>query len=76
MKTLIKYIQAKNMEKTFEELCKDFDSCVNILSFSINVKINDELAQLKKDQKELDEVSLKIKSRHVFHLNVKLIFII
>ncbi|GES75769.1 kinase-like domain-containing protein [Rhizophagus clarus] len=53
MKSLIKYIQAKSIEKTFKELCKEFDSCVNVLSFSINVKSTDELEQLKEDQKEL-----------------------
>ncbi|GBC09495.1 hypothetical protein RclHR1_08900009 [Rhizophagus clarus] len=53
MKTLIKYIKAKNIKKTFIELCEEFDDCVNVLSFSINVKIADELAQLKVDQDDL-----------------------
>ncbi|PKC54641.1 hypothetical protein RhiirA1_542817 [Rhizophagus irregularis] len=30
-----------------------FDSCINLLSFSINVKISDELGQLKADQDDL-----------------------
>ncbi|RGB38185.1 kinase-like domain-containing protein [Rhizophagus diaphanus] len=53
MKSLIKYIQAKNIEKTFKELCKEFDSCVNVLSFAINVKTSDEIGQLKADQDDL-----------------------
>ncbi|UZO15513.1 uncharacterized protein OCT59_006933 [Rhizophagus irregularis] len=53
MNSLIKYIKAKNIEKIFEELCEEFDSCVNLLSFSINVNIDDELEQLKADQVDL-----------------------
>ncbi|RGB40251.1 kinase-like domain-containing protein [Rhizophagus diaphanus] len=50
MKSLIKYIKVKNIEKTFKELCGEFNSCINLLSFSIDVKISDELGQLKADQ--------------------------
>ncbi|RGB40246.1 kinase-like domain-containing protein [Rhizophagus diaphanus] len=52
MKTLIKYIRAKSIEKTFTELCEEFDSCIDSLSFSIDVEI-DELGQLKDDQDDL-----------------------
>ncbi|CAB4488123.1 unnamed protein product [Rhizophagus irregularis] len=44
VKTLVKYIRAKNIEKTFAELCKEFDSSFNLLSVSIDAKI---LGQLK-----------------------------
>ncbi|RGB26086.1 hypothetical protein C1646_770911 [Rhizophagus diaphanus] len=54
MKSLIKYIKAKNIEKIFKELCEEFDSCINSLPFSmINVNIDDELRQLKADQVDL-----------------------
>ncbi|POG65397.1 hypothetical protein GLOIN_2v1861852, partial [Rhizophagus irregularis DAOM 181602=DAOM 197198] len=53
MKSLIKYFQVKSIEKTFKELCKEFDSCVNILSFEINVDTSDEIRQLKADQEDL-----------------------
>ncbi|CAB4446654.1 unnamed protein product [Rhizophagus irregularis] len=53
MKSLIKYIKVKNIEKTFKELCGEFNSCINLLSFSIDVKISDELGQLKADQGDL-----------------------
>jgi hypothetical protein len=68
MKTLIKYIKAKTIEKKFNELCGEFDGYVGVLTFSINVKIVDELKQLKKDdelkqlkedQDELAKVRLK-----------------
>ncbi|CAB4387763.1 unnamed protein product [Rhizophagus irregularis] len=44
---------SKSIEKTFKELCKEFDSCVNVLSFAINVKTADEIGQLKADQDDL-----------------------
>ncbi|GBC03980.1 hypothetical protein RclHR1_05430010 [Rhizophagus clarus] len=47
MKPLIKHIKAKNIEKTFNELCGEFDSYINVLCFSINLKTADELKQLK-----------------------------
>ncbi|POG71371.1 hypothetical protein GLOIN_2v1607464, partial [Rhizophagus irregularis DAOM 181602=DAOM 197198] len=53
MKTLIKYLKEKSFEKIFKELCMEFDSCINLLSFSINVEIADELEQLKSDQDDL-----------------------
>ncbi|PKC76252.1 hypothetical protein RhiirA1_513262 [Rhizophagus irregularis] len=53
MKSLIKYIKAKNIEKIFKELCEEFDSCINSLPFSIDVNIDDELGQLKADQVDL-----------------------
>ncbi|CAB5366937.1 unnamed protein product [Rhizophagus irregularis] len=53
MKTLIKYLKEKSIEKIFKELCMEFDSCINLLSFSINVEIADELEQLKSDQDDL-----------------------
>jgi hypothetical protein len=59
MKSLIKYIQTKSIEKTFKELCEEFDSCVNVLPFSINIKVADELEQLKVDQEDLVKVRLK-----------------
>ncbi|CAB4441367.1 unnamed protein product [Rhizophagus irregularis] len=53
MKTLIKYLKEKSVEKIFKELCMESDSCINLLSFSINVEIADELEQLKSDQDDL-----------------------
>uniref|UniRef100_U9STC0 Protein kinase domain-containing protein n=1 Tax=Rhizophagus irregularis (strain DAOM 181602 / DAOM 197198 / MUCL 43194) TaxID=747089 RepID=U9STC0_RHIID len=53
MESLIKYIKEKNIEDTFKELCEEFDSCINLLSFSIDVNIDDELEQLKADQDDL-----------------------
>ncbi|PKY39532.1 kinase-like protein [Rhizophagus irregularis] len=53
MKTLIKYLKEKNIEKIFKELCEEFDVYINLLSFSINVNIADELEQLKSDQDDL-----------------------
>ncbi|GBC32630.2 kinase-like domain-containing protein [Rhizophagus irregularis DAOM 181602=DAOM 197198] len=53
MESLIKYIKEKNIEDTFKELCEEFDSCIKLLSFSIDVKIADELEQLKADQDDL-----------------------
>src|SRR4051812_48035576 len=35
MKNLINYIQAKNIEESFNYLCENFDHCVRVLSFSI-----------------------------------------
>ncbi|PKY52266.1 kinase-like protein, partial [Rhizophagus irregularis] len=60
MKNLTKYIKAKNIEKTFMELYRDFDSCIALFSFSIDVKITGQLksisyglGQLKADQDDL-----------------------
>ncbi|GET59728.1 kinase-like domain-containing protein [Rhizophagus irregularis DAOM 181602=DAOM 197198] len=53
MKTLIKYLKEKSIEKVFKELCGEFDVYINLLSFSINVEIADELEQLKSDQDDL-----------------------
>ncbi|PKK69673.1 hypothetical protein RhiirC2_866608 [Rhizophagus irregularis] len=47
------FIKAKSIEKTFKELCGEFNICINLLSFSIDVKISDELEQLKADQDDL-----------------------
>jgi hypothetical protein len=59
MRSLIKYIRAESVEKFFIELCKEFDSCVNVLSFPINVQVADELEQFKADQEDLVKVRLK-----------------
>ncbi|PKK67942.1 hypothetical protein RhiirC2_751026 [Rhizophagus irregularis] len=59
MKSLIKYIKAKSIEKTKKKLCKELDDCVNVLSFSIEIKITDEFEQLKADQDDLFKVRLK-----------------
>ncbi|CAB4482672.1 hypothetical protein RhiirA1_473797 [Rhizophagus irregularis] len=53
MKSLIKYIKAKSIEKTFKKLCKELDDCVNVFSFSIEIEIIDEFEQLKADQDDL-----------------------
>jgi hypothetical protein len=66
MKPLIKYLKAKIIEETLKELCEEFDGYYNVLAFSINVKIADELNQLKnvelrrflKDQDGLAKVRL------------------
>ncbi|GBC04284.1 hypothetical protein RclHR1_00560011 [Rhizophagus clarus] len=50
MKPLLNYIKAKNIEKTFKELCEEFDGYVNVLCFSINNKTTGELEQLKPDE--------------------------
>jgi hypothetical protein len=73
MKSLIKYIKAKNIEKIFKELCEEFDSCINSLPFSIDVNIDDELEQLKADQVDLLNVRLKKLSFVVnFLLSIKI----
>ncbi|CAB4387764.1 unnamed protein product [Rhizophagus irregularis] len=57
---------SKNIEKTFTELREEFDSCINLLSFSINVEIADELKEIKADQddfvKYLQEMIAGIKT--------------
>ncbi|CAB4482496.1 unnamed protein product [Rhizophagus irregularis] len=53
MKTLIKYLKEKSVEKIFKKLCTEFDSCINLLSFSFNVENADDLEQLKSDQDDL-----------------------
>ena len=61
MKTVLKYIQARSIEKTFKELCKEFDSCINILNFTILVKdkiIPNEIEQIKADQDEFNKVRI------------------
>ncbi|CAB4474360.1 unnamed protein product [Rhizophagus irregularis] len=55
MKTLIKYIQVESIEKTFKDLCKEFDDCINSLAFTITIKNSDELEQLKADQEDLTQ---------------------
>jgi hypothetical protein len=74
MKPLIKHIKAKNIEKTFKELCDEFDGYVIVLCFSINLTITDELEQLKAeqelklkaDQDDLADVRLKIEVFYTF----------
>jgi Mg2+ and Co2+ transporter CorA len=46
MKSLVKYIRAKNIEKTFADLCKEFDSSFNLLSVSIDAKILEQLKSI------------------------------
>ncbi|CAB4484801.1 kinase-like protein [Rhizophagus irregularis] len=53
MKPLIKHIKAKNIEKTFVELCEEFDGYVKVLCFSIHLTTADELEQLRADQNDL-----------------------
>ncbi|CAG8525215.1 11916_t:CDS:2 [Funneliformis mosseae] len=57
MNTLMKYLKAKSVEKTFSELCREFDSWINLLSFTILIKekirVEDEAQQLKSDQEDL-----------------------
>ncbi len=59
MKTLIKYIKANNIMKTFKELCLEFNECINLLKFTTGNKIRDEdaIEQLKADQDDLNKVS-------------------
>ncbi|GBB91322.1 hypothetical protein RclHR1_18540001 [Rhizophagus clarus] len=52
-RTLIKYIESKDTEKTFKELSDEFDNCIKLMSFSINIKNADGLEQIREDQKEL-----------------------
>jgi hypothetical protein len=66
MKPLIKHIRAKNIEKTFKELCEEFDGYFNALCFSINLTTADELEQLKADQDDLADVRLKIEVYYTF----------
>jgi hypothetical protein len=67
MKTLLKskYIQQKNIEKLFKEICKDFDNCVINVDVSYfttiiksKIRLEEEIGILEADQKELNEVSL------------------
>ncbi|PKY54953.1 hypothetical protein RhiirA4_502917 [Rhizophagus irregularis] len=53
---------SKNIEKTFKELCGEFNICISLLSFSIDVKISDELGQLKADQDDLAKYLQKMVS--------------
>jgi hypothetical protein len=66
MKTLLKskYIQQKNIENFFKEICKDFDNCViniDIPYFTAIIKNKirpeEEIDALEADQEELNEVS-------------------
>ncbi|CAB4402497.1 unnamed protein product [Rhizophagus irregularis] len=63
MKTLSKYIKAKNIEKTYTVLCKEFDSSFNLLFVSIDLKrsksIEDKLEELKANQYELMKIALE-----------------
>ncbi|CAG8525233.1 11917_t:CDS:2 [Funneliformis mosseae] len=66
MKTMMKYLKGKSIEKTFKELCREFDSCVSLLSFTIAVKDRiDEAEQLRADQEELnkyiEEMGIEVK---------------
>jgi len=61
IKSVLKYMKAKNLEKTFSELCKEFDSCINILNFTTLVEgkiLADEAEQVRADQDEYNKVSL------------------
>jgi hypothetical protein len=53
MKTLIKYIQVESIEKTFKDLCYEFDDCIYSLAFTITIKNSDVFEQLKADQEDL-----------------------
>jgi hypothetical protein len=61
-----KYVQTKSIEKTFKELCKDFDICIiniDTLDFTTTIKSKihlEEAEALKADQEELKKVSFKI----------------
>ncbi|GBC03860.1 hypothetical protein RclHR1_05370005 [Rhizophagus clarus] len=50
LKGLTKYVQAKSIEKSFKELCRDFDSNISTLNFSITV---DSRNQAENDKKAL-----------------------
>ncbi|PKY61874.1 kinase-like protein, partial [Rhizophagus irregularis] len=52
LKNLLKYIQVKNIEKTFKDLRKEFDNSINSLAFTKN---SDELDQLKAVQEDLTQ---------------------
>jgi len=69
MKTLLKFKcdRTKSIEKTFKELCKDFDNCIiniDTLNFPnmIKSKIHpeEEIEVLRYDQEELIKVSFKV----------------
>ncbi|RIA93448.1 hypothetical protein C1645_16305 [Glomus cerebriforme] len=62
MKTLIKYIQAKSIQKTFNDLCKEFDSCVNVLALQITIKTSEDIGHLKSDQDELNKYLEEMKA--------------
>ena len=64
MKTLLKYIQAKSIERTFKELCKEFDGCISVLHLTISVKISDEICHIREDNEDLNKVSLKLNPVH------------
>lgn len=76
MKTLLKYIQAKSIKKTFNDLCKEFDNCINSLAFTITIKNSYELEQLKADQEDLTKVSmnLSLKIIYVYIFNIFIIY--
>ncbi|CAI2173231.1 14958_t:CDS:2 [Funneliformis geosporum] len=56
MKTLIKYIQAGNIEKSFNELCSDLNECINSLKFIKNkIHVEEVIKQFKTDQVDLNK---------------------
>ncbi|CAI2195872.1 10223_t:CDS:2, partial [Funneliformis geosporum] len=64
MNTLMKHLKAKSVEKTFKELCKEFDNWINLLSFTILVKekirAEDEAEQLKSDQDDINKYLIEM----------------
>jgi hypothetical protein len=56
----MRFVKAKNVEKNYKELCGEFDSCISSLSFSIDVKISNDLEQLKADTDDFNRVRLTI----------------
>ncbi|RGB25057.1 kinase-like domain-containing protein [Rhizophagus diaphanus] len=51
----MKIFKAKDVEKTYKELIGEFESYINLLSFSIDVKISNDLEQLKADKDDFNK---------------------
>jgi hypothetical protein len=69
----LKYVQPKNIETTFEELCREFDICITniyLANFrdmvSSKVHTEDENKSLKSDQEDLSVVSSSILCLYIY----------
>jgi len=69
MKTLIKYIKANSIMKTFNELFSKFNNYMNLLTFTGHkICIEDAIEQLKADQDDLNRVSLNSFAHYTLNL--------
>jgi hypothetical protein len=64
--SFMRIFKAKNVEKTYKELIGEFESYIKLLSFSIDIKIANDLEQLKADKDDFNKVRLKIGFYYTF----------